>query len=189
MKKLLPLLLLSLIALSSCWWVNGRRPVENYRKVWGYKPVFSNDPEDYKVKSEAPRTMKVPGKIYVKGNLIYQSDIGSGIHVIDKSDPAHLRNIGFIKVIGNSDISITGNYLYANSVTALVVVDISDWQNVREIKRYPDAFIQGANSNMYAPMIPLPEKNVYYDCSALYAPGLVQTGWERDSVYNYCYYR
>ena len=188
MRKLIVPLLFTSLFLSSCWWINGRRPNEPYRKVWGYKPVFSNDPELYKIKSEAPRAMKVPGKIYVRGNLIFQADIGSGIHVIDKTDPANVKPVGFIKVIGNSDMSITGNYMYVNSITSLVVVDISDWRDVKEVKRIPDAFIVGAESNTFQPMIPLPEKNVYYECTSLYSPGQVQTGWIRDSVYNYCYY-
>lgn len=188
MRKLILLLLISSFFLSSCWWINGRRPGEPYHKVWGYKPVFSNDPELYKVKSQAPQPMKVPGKIYVRGHLIFQADIGSGIHVIDRTDPANLKPVGFIKVIGNSDMSITGNYMYVNSITSLVVVDISDWQDVKEVKRIPNAFVVGAEGNYYRPMVPLPEKNVYYECTGLYAPGMVQTGWVRDSVYNYCYY-
>jgi hypothetical protein len=193
MRKSILLLLCSSVFLASCWdW--GRRPVEpvNYQKVWGYKPVYTTDTALLKILSEAPRTMKNPGKIYVKDHLIFQNDIGYGIHVIDNSNPSQARTIGFIRVNGSSEMSIKGNYMYVNSYNALVVVDIADWQHVREVKRVANAFqqgMQGGGSYQYY-YIPPPEHGVYYECSGfVITPGTIQSGWVRDSIYNYnCYY-
>jgi len=191
MKKLILLLFCSSILLSSCWdWA--RRPHQPEKKVWGYKQVFTTDPDWLKIQSEGSRTMKNPGKIYVKDNLIFQNDIGYGIHVIDNSNPSQAKTIGFIKINGSSEISIKGNYLYTNSYTSLVVADVSDWQNVKEIKRIPNAFQQGQNATTNYGMyfIPPPEHGVYYDCyGSVNSPGKIQTGWVRDSIYNYCFYQ
>ncbi|MBI5858806.1 MAG: hypothetical protein HZB42_14335 [Sphingobacteriales bacterium] len=190
MRKLLLVLFVSTFVLSACWdWT--RKPVSTYKKVWGYKPVFTQDTTFLKVQSEAPRQMRNPGKIYVRGNLIFQNDIGYGIHIIDNSTPSQARPVGFIKVNGSSEISITGNNMYVNSFTTLVVLDISDWQNVRVVKRIADAFKQGINAGYYQYYyIPPPVHGVYYDCSLTgYRPGMLQSGWVQDSVYNMCFFK
>ena len=189
MRQPILLLLCSTIILSSCWDF-GRRPPKAPYKVWGYKPVFSQDPSFLLVANDAPRQMKNPGKIYVKDNYIFQNDLGYGIHVMDNSDPANPQKVGFIRVNGSSEISIKGNYMYVNSYTSLVVLDVSNWQQVTEVKRIPNAFQQGSSAGYaYYYFIPPPEHGVYFECSGMYAPGVIQTGWVRDSIYNSnCYY-
>jgi hypothetical protein len=191
MRKINVLIFCSTLLLAGCWgW--GRRPAQpSYKKVWGYKPVFTTDTALLRVQSEAPRTMKNPGNIYVKGDLIFQNDIGYGIHVIDNSTPSLARAVGFIKVNGSSELSIKGNNMYVNSFSTLVVLDVSDWQNVRVVKRIPDAFQQGMSAGGFQYyFIPPPVHGVYFDCSMLeYQPGMLQSGWVQDSVYSYCFYQ
>lgn len=183
------LAILALVLLSSCDGFILRRqpPVENMKKVWGYKPVFSNDSSLYEIKSDTARRMISAGKIYVKDNLIFQNDIGTGVHVIDRTDPSNLVRLGFIRIAGNTEISIKGNFLFANSFDDLVVVDVSNWNNVRPVKRVKHAY---NNSGLYRPWfnpaIPIPERGVYYECSGNYS-NMIHTGWVRDSVYNMCY--
>ena len=143
------------------------------------------------VLSESPRPMKNAGKIYVRGNLIFQNDVGYGIHVIDNSIPSQARPIGFIKVNGSSELSIKDNNMYVNSFNQIVVLDVSDWQNVRVVKRIPNAFQQGLSAVGFRYYyIPPPEHGVYFDCTMFdYQPGKLQSGWVRDSVFNYCYYK
>ena len=186
MKKITLLFLLSIILLSSCWDF-GRKPYPPAKKVWGYKPVYSTDPALLNVKVEAPRAVTNAGKIYVKDNLIFQNDIGYGIHVIDNSNPAQPKQAGFIRVNGSSEMSIKGNFMYVNSFTSLVVADVSDWKNVKEVKRIPNAFQHGYQQGRVSFIIPPPEHKVYYECSSYYEG--VHTGWVRDSVYdNNCFY-
>ena len=71
------------------------------------------------LKSEAPRTIQTTGKIYVKDNYIFVSDPNEGIHIIDNSHPAAPENIAFLKVMGNVDMAIKGNILYADSYSNL----------------------------------------------------------------------
>jgi hypothetical protein len=190
MGKNLFLILFTGLIFSGCWDWQRRPGYEPYKKVWGYKPVFSTDSTLLRVQSEAPRTMKHPGKIYVKDNLVFQNDIGYGIHIIDNSVPSQAHPVGFIRIWGSSEISIKGNYLYTNSYDALVVADVTDWQQVREIKRVPHAFRQSFQAGQQGIVfIPLPEHGVYYDCMSLYSPGKIQTGWVRDSILNHCYFK
>jgi hypothetical protein len=184
LKTLIAFLLLTVV-LSSCWDL-GRRPNKNPRKVLGYKPVYSTDPSLLRVQAMGPQAVQFAGKIYVKNNLIFQNDLGYGIHVIDNTNPASATRIGFIRVIGNTEMSIKGNYLYVNSFTDLVVVDVSDWQNVTEVKRIQQAFSQAGGTRNF---IPLPEHRVYYECAGLINnTNQFQTGWVRDSVSTYsCY--
>lgn len=163
------------------------------KKVWGYKPVFTTDTSWLEIKATTPQPVKYPGKIYVKDHLVYQNEQGSGIHVFDKTDPKNLAPVGFIKILGNTEISIKDNLLYANSFTDLLVIDLSDWQNVKQIKRIKFAFAQGAAAgNMpNSGFLPLPEHGVYYECpwSVMDPYSQIMTGWTRDSVYdNNCYY-
>jgi hypothetical protein len=177
MRKSFTITLILAVTLASCF--GDTRPYIPH-KVVGYKPVYSTDSSLLHVQATGPQPVKFAGKIYVKGNLIFQNDLGSGVHVIDNTNPASAARIGFIRIIGNSEISIKGNYLYANSFTDLVVIDISNWQNVSEVKRMPNAFSQGS-------FIPLPEHGVYYECGQFYT-NKFQTGWVKDSIYSSCGY-
>lgn len=192
MKKTTLLFFLISIMLSSCWDFGNNRTTEPpAKKVWGYKPVYSVDSTVLKISVANPQPVKFPAKIYAKGNLIFQNDLGSGIHVIDNTNPSAPAPIGFIKILGNSEISIKGNMLYANSFADLVVVDIADWQNIKEMKRIKGAFHQGAEAGGYRAysFIPLPEHGVYFECSWQYGMTHILTGWVRDSVYdNNCFY-
>lgn len=153
----------------------------------GYVPVYSSDSTLLGIRSDTARAIKSAGKIYVFGNNILQSDPGYGVHILDKTNPSQIRNKGFIHIKGNSEIAIKGSYLYANSYNDLVVVDISDWANAILVRRLPNAFVQG-NSVGYRQYIPLPERNVYYDCMSLQSG--IHVGWKKDSIYsNACYYR
>lgn len=183
------------ILLTSCWkWrptpePEPLPPLPPPIKVLGYVPVYSTDPAAYAITADTPRAMKYPGKIYVKDNLIFQNDQGFGIHVFDKTIPSSPKNIGFIKLKGNQEMSIKGNYLYANSYADLVVVDITDWLHVKEVQRIKGAFYQGNSAYAKNPylFVPPPERSVYYQC--IDDNKGVVIGWKPDSIYNNtCYY-
>ncbi|WP_297696142.1 hypothetical protein [uncultured Eudoraea sp.] len=96
--------------------------------------------EDFKnsVDIVAPRPINESGKIYVYENYIFVNDKYKGVHVIDNSDPASPQKVSFIKIAGNVDISIKGNFLYADSLTDLMVLDISEINAIRIVNRLED---------------------------------------------------
>ena len=92
------------------------------------------------VKITSPVPITESGKIYAYQNLIFVSDIGAGIHVIDNSNPKNPNKVAFIKVKANIDMEVKNNYLYVDSLMDLVVFDISDIGNIKEVSRLEDVF-------------------------------------------------
>lgn len=83
----------------------------------------------------APTPIQVSGKIYAYKDFIFVNDKASGVHVIDNTNPSNPNKIAFIKIPGNVDISIKDDYLYADSLGDLIVLDISDINNINIVKR------------------------------------------------------
>lgn len=83
----------------------------------------------------APVPMEESGKIYVYEDLIFVNDKYKGVHIIDNQNPKSPKKIGFIKIPGNVDISIKDDHLYADSITDLIVFDISDIDHIKVINR------------------------------------------------------
>ncbi|GGW34435.1 LVIVD repeat-containing protein [Arenibacter certesii] len=83
----------------------------------------------------APMPMEKSGKIYVYGDYIFINDQFKGVHVIDNSEPKSPKKIAFIKIPGNIDISIKDNYLFADSIMDLLVLDISNIHSIKTVNR------------------------------------------------------
>lgn len=77
---------------------------------------------------EDPRDLKNPGQIYFYNNTMFIVEKSEGIHVIDNNDPSHPVNTAFIKIPGTEDIAIKNGYLYANSFTDLLVIELQNFQ-------------------------------------------------------------
>ncbi|MDH5716279.1 MAG: hypothetical protein OEZ22_01425 [Spirochaetia bacterium] len=104
-------------------------------------PVYlSYDEYRTSISSEAPREIKYAGKIYVYANYILINEKYRGIHIIDYSDPASPQNISFINIPGNIDMAVKNNILYADSYIDLVVIDISNKQNIQILSRVNNIF-------------------------------------------------
>lgn len=82
------------------------------------------------------------GKIYAYKNYIFINDVYRGLHVLDNTNPESPQPIKFIKLEGNNDISIKNDRLYADSYGDLVIMDISDINNIGNIKRLENAIYQ-----------------------------------------------
>ena len=69
------------------------------------------------------------------GDYIFINDKYEGIHVIDNSNPNQPVKVAFIQIPGNVDISVKDNFLYADSLMDLVILDISDLDNITIVNR------------------------------------------------------
>ncbi len=87
-----------------------------------------------------PVEIRQPGKIYFKDGYLFVNEYGKGIHVIDNSDPANPEKIAFYEIVGNIDMAIKGNILYADSYIDLVAIDITDIDNPKEVGRLMNIF-------------------------------------------------
>lgn len=92
------------------------------------------------IKVEEPREIEKAGKIYLYGDMLLVSDSQKGIHIIDNSDKNNPKNRLFLNIPGNVDIAIKDGYLYADSYRDLVVIDLNDEDNIKEVNRTIDIF-------------------------------------------------
>ena len=92
-----------------------------------WEPVYQSKAEvRANIKSNSPREIERPGKIYIRGNYIFLNEIDRGIHIIDNSNSGSPRIVAFIDIPGNLDMAVKGNILYADFYTELVTIDITD---------------------------------------------------------------
>lgn len=111
-------------------------------------PVYKEKAEVYaNIKSNAPKGITAPGKIFITGNYIFLNEIDKGVHVIDNSNPFSPVVKTFIDIPGNLDIAVRGNTLYADLYSDLVVIDITDPLQARFVKYIPHVFPERMYSN------------------------------------------
>jgi hypothetical protein len=90
------------------------------------------------VNKTAPRELVKPGKICFKGSYLLVVEYFEGIHFIDVSNPASPQNKAFVEVPGCVDVAMKDDFLYADSYVDLVILNISDINNIREAGRMND---------------------------------------------------
>lgn len=113
-----------------------------------YTPVYMAKADYWaSVKSEAPKEIGIPGKIYVKDQYIFVNEADKGIHIIDNSNPRAPKNTAFLNIRGNVDMAIKGNTLYADSYGALLVFNIIDPLHISFVKKIEDVLPLPVNAN------------------------------------------
>lgn len=106
-----------------------------------YEPVFQPKAEVVKdAEYISARVIKNPGKIYFKDDYLFINEIDQGIHVIDNRNRTTPRSVGFIDLPGNKDLAARGDYLYADNYTDLVILDISNKSDIKEVNRVENVF-------------------------------------------------
>lgn len=83
--------------------------------------------------SSAKQT-KSDGKIYVAENFLFYIAKEQGVHIFNNTNPSVPQNSAFINIEGVHDISVKGNYLFADNFFDLLVFDISNIQNITLVK-------------------------------------------------------
>lgn len=98
---------------------------------------FEND-----VQMLPPRVIEETGKIFLYQQTLFLSQPGDGIHIIDNADPENPELVGFLKVLGNSDMAFENGLLYANQATDLLTIDLSNPQQPVVTSRVEGIFPQ-----------------------------------------------
>lgn len=136
--------LVLIIILSAC--VSEDRDIPE--TVQGLAPIYSG--ADWKtIQTVDPQPIQQLGKIYYKTGFIFVGEVGKGIHIIDNRNPSDPKRVKFLEINGNTDIAIKGNMMYANNAKDLVVLDISNLDNITLLKRVPDVFPLLDGSGMF----------------------------------------
>ncbi|WP_233268640.1 LVIVD repeat-containing protein [Cellulophaga sp. L1A9] len=91
--------------------------------------------------------------------------------MIDNKNPEAPERIAYIKIPGNVDISVKDNYLFADSLTDLVIIDISNLDNIQVVNRLEDVL----RGNVIWPMAD------FYDYDGVDSENEIIIGWETAS--------
>ncbi len=118
-----------------------------------------------------PTEISTPGKIYFKDDYLFVNEVGKGLHVINNANPANPQKIGFYKILGNVDMAIRGNILFADSFIDLVAIDITNIKKPVEISRIRNIF----------PEV-VPEGDKWFPYALVDKSRGVITGWEVKTV-------
>lgn len=130
------LYLLMLMILGSC------EETKCYKEGYTYyEPVLAAKSEMIREAAySSAQPIDNPGKIYYKDEYLFINEVDKGIHVIDNRDRSNPKDVGFIDLPGNRDLAAYGNFLYADNYSDLVVLDISNKNNIVEVNRIEEVF-------------------------------------------------
>jgi len=123
MKKLLFLFSIAVLALGGC--KNSVTEMVTYKVN---EPVFLSTEafrSSVKVTNEKRQITNI-GKMCFYKDYLYISEPEKGIHIIDNRNPSSPQIVGFIELLGNADLAIRNDRLYADSYIDLVWFDISN---------------------------------------------------------------
>ena len=68
-------------------------------KVEGYSPIYAADASLFKqIQAQPARPTVNGGKMYTIGNLLFQVELDSGIHIINYVNPSSPQKLGFINI-------------------------------------------------------------------------------------------
>ena len=149
----------------------------DYKETYSYKinePVFMSMNEfrnSVKITKEQHQINNY-GKICFYNGFLYISESEVGIHIINNTNPSQPRIVGFIELVGNADLAIRDNVLYADALIDLVWFDIADPANPK---------FKGRLENAFPDALPIIDNPYEYDYSMCYTAngdkkGLV-VGW------------
>lgn len=107
------------------------------REFIQFDPVYVTADEfrTDEVKTTPAQKLENPGKMSFYNNYLFINEQGRGIHVYDISDDTNPVEVTFYAILGNFDMSIRNNILYADNVIDLIGIDISDIQNPTLVSR------------------------------------------------------
>ncbi len=112
-----------------------------------YTPIIMTRADlNQSIKLQAPRALKLTGKIYVYGNYLFVNERYEGVHIVNNANPSSPQKLGFIAVPGCLDMAVKNNILYVDNAVDLVSIDIANPQAPAVTKRIENAFPMGTIS-------------------------------------------
>lgn len=114
----------------------------------GKRPVYIALSELRSIGNEPPQPIHLSGTIFLQDTLFFILEQGKGVHVFNIKDSLNSINLAFFRIPAITDFVISGNLLYADSWKDLVVIDISNLQQIQETDRLIDAI----NPALYPPL-------------------------------------
>jgi hypothetical protein len=111
-------------------------------------PQFMERNEFYNsLKMQAAQEVAAPGKFILYNNYMLLQDIYRGIHIVDVSNIASPKKIGFIPAGNAHDFAMKDNYLYLDCNSDLVTLNLSDINNIKVAQIQANVFNNFGNPN------------------------------------------
>jgi hypothetical protein len=143
------------------------------KKVQGFVPIYSSNNV---VSLEAVRPYSMPGKIMLQGDYTFQIDYGSGIHIIESTDMANAKKIGFISVPAITEMHMQNDVIFADNGKDLVSILIGGGvENFKVLDRITNFF---PNKGLSAPA----GSGTYFECVDSTKGTVI--GWEKKELTN-----
>ena len=79
--------------------------------------------------AQPEQTIYNSGKIYIKGNYMYITEVNKGFHVYNYSNAENPVKTAFINVPGATDLAIRNNIIYINQAVDLVTINYDQTTN------------------------------------------------------------
>lgn len=114
------------------------KPERNFFFGDGKRPVYVTEEELKDIRNELPGAVQQSGTIFLRDTLLFLLDEQRGVFVYSLADTLNTRVLTFFKIPAVTDFIISGNIMYADSWRDLVVIDISDLNQIRETSRIRD---------------------------------------------------
>jgi len=146
-------------------------------EVYSYKinePVFM-DLAEFRSSvnvTQQPVEISQQGKMCFYNGYLYISESGKGIHIIDNRNPAKPQNVGFVELLGNADLAIRNNLLYADAFIDLVWFDINNPAKPA---------LKGRLENVFPESLPITPNDYGCDWAQVYSedkPKGIVVGWK-----------
>lgn len=148
---------------------------EKQLNVSGLKPVYMAMSELKIFKQITPQPIQNSGKSLLYNQFLFLSENNKGIHIIDISDTLNPQKISFLQIPGNKDMSAQNNRLYADNGPDLLVLDISQINQVTVVHRIKNSFFPSE----YSPS----DFSGYFEC-ADYTADKWLIGWQETELIN-----
>lgn len=150
--KLIIVLVVSAL-MQACWYTDQGEnvgPKSAYRAVTMPRSVLENS-----IKLTGAKPVTNAGKIYVKDNLMFVTEVNEGFHIYDYADAANPVQKAYLEVPGATDIAIRNNNLYINQAVDLVTLVYDNnaitlggrTRNIFPQKSSPDGYWFNAGAN------------------------------------------
>jgi len=101
--------------------------------------------------SMPPQKLVNPGKVFTKGHQLFVIEQFYGVHLFNNIDPKNPQKVGFIRILGCTDVAVKGTIMYASSGEDLVTIDISNISEVKELDREVEVLSELTNPDGEVP--------------------------------------
>jgi len=139
----------------------------------GKRPVYLPTSALNDIKSIDAQEIEQTGPIFLLDTLFFMTEIKKGIHVFNVRDSASIENLVFFNIPAVTDFTISNGFLYADSWTDLLTIDITNLQYIELISR---------EEAVFEPLLFPPLYQGIFECVDLNMGAVID--WENDQLEN-----